>query len=811
MSTTSISARRSRRKRSRWRSPVSLDTVATMLALGTLLMLPLATVEIAGWAVELDIVLPVTLLSLFLGLILARGRFGEFSALVVSLLYSLVAVILIASWQQKLPFQGAIRAVLTRCYEWALDLVSGGINTDELVLTMLVGLLFWFLAFNAAWHVYRLDRVWRVILPPGLVLLVNIVFFSGDEPLDRFLFAYLLLALALIVRSHLDARQWEWSLRGVAVPAVVRRQFATIGIFLSLLALLFAWGLPSGGLEERLASFQRFLASDPIQQIAEAWNRMFAPLEGEGPATSDYYGADLLNLSGAISLGDDVVFTVEAPQRSQPYYWRSRVFERYADGQWSPSADLRITDRSPPLKLLMNSEVIGSTRQQVEQRITIGTASSRIFYAAPQPAAIDSSGRIDLIYTDSPANSSMNVSVIRPLKLLRRGDSYQATSLASSASADELRGASTSYPSWVSSANLYVGAPNTRVFDLARGIVASAEATNPYDSAKAIERWLRRNIAYNEAISAPPPNVDTVEWVLFDAREGYCTYYATSMIIMLRHLGIPARLAAGFSQGQYDMETDRFVVRERDAHTWVEVYFPGYGWIEFEPTAAQEPIHRDGDELAEEQDMPQALEPSATPLPTPTPIPSPTTVPDQTAQEQELAGPSATPTPTALPSPSPTPFVLPTVEPPISPDNPPPLTTLQPIIVLALVVLLLLLILAIIALLLFWWWEWRGMGDLSPISRAYARLERYIQLIGISIGGSLTTLEKRREIQRRIPAAREPIRTISDLYTRERYGGERNGGQEGQHSDSAQQAWYQTRGNILRRWLRRRIPFLRGD
>ena len=813
MSTTSISARRSRGKRSRWRSPVSLDTVATMLALGMLLMLPLATVEIAGWAVELDIVLPAAILSLFLGLILARGRFGEFSALVVSLLYSLVAIVLIASWQQNLPFQQAIRAVLTRCYEWALDLVSGGINTDELVLTMLVGLLFWFLAFNAAWHVYRLDRVWRVILPPGLVLLVNIIFFSGAEPLDRFLFGFLLLALALIVRSHLDTRQWDWSLRGVAVPTVVRRQFATIGILLALLALLFAWGLPSGGLEERLASFQRFLASDPIQQIAEAWNRVFAPLEGEGPATSDYYGADLLNLRGAISLGEDVVFTVEAPRRSQPYYWRSRVFERYANGQWSPSADLRITDRSPPLQLLMNSEVTGSARQQVEQRITIGTASSRIFYAAPQPEIFDRSGRIDLIYTDSPDNSSMNVSVIRPLKVLRRGDSYTATSLVSSASADELRGASTSYPGWVGSANLYVGAPNARVFELARGIVASAEATNPYDSAKAIERWLRRNIAYNEAISAPPPNVDTVEWLLFDAREGYCTYYATSMIVMLRRLGIPARLAAGFSQGQYDAANDRFIVRERDAHTWVEVYFPGYGWIEFEPTAAQEPIHRDGDELEQEQDLPQAPEPSATPLPTPTPtpIPSPTSAPDQAAQEQELAGPSATPTPTALPSPSPTPFVLPTVEPPISPDNPPPLTTLQPIIALALVVLLLLLILAIIALLLFWWWEWRGMGGLSPISRAYARLERYIQLIGISIGGSLTTLEKRRELQRRIPAAREPIRTISDLYTRERYGGERNGEQDSQYADSAQQAWNQTRGNILRRWLRRRIPFLRGD
>ena len=811
MTATSLGGRRTRTKRSRWRSPVSLDTISTLIVVGLLLAMPLTAIDIAGWAVDMEIVLPVMLSSLLLGLILARSRFGEFFAILLSLSYGLVAVVLAAAANQNLPFREALAAVLTRCYEWTVDLFSGGINTDELVLTMLVALLFWFLAYNANWHIFRLDRVWRVILPPGLILLVNIIFFSGDDPLDRQLFGFLLLSLVLIVRSHLDARQWEWAIRGVSVPTIVRRQFATIGLLLSLLALAFAWGLPSAALDERLQNFQRFLASDPIEQIAEVWNRLFAPIEGEGPATSDYYGADLLNLSGAISLGDDVVFTVEAPPNGYRYYWRSRVFERYSDGQWSPSADLRITDRSPPVQIGMNSEVSGTERQRIQQRFTVGTASSRIYYAAPQPESIDREGRIDLIYTDRPENTSMNVSVIRPLKVLRRGESYLANSLISTASATQLRGAGSNYPAWVSSANLYIGVPNTRVWELARQIVAEAGANNPYDRAKAIETWLRKNIAYNETISAPPPNVDTVEWVLFDAREGYCTYYATSMIVMLRHLGIPARLAAGFSQGAYDSDSGQFVVREREAHTWVEVYFPGYGWIEFEPTSAQAPIHRDGDELAQEQEGLQSPEPTATPppSPTPTPPPSPTSLPDQEAREQLLEQPSATPTPTALPSPSPTPFILPTVQPPISPDNPPPLSLLQPIIFFALVVMIFLIVLIIIALILFWWWEWRGMGGLSAVSRAYARLERYIQLIGISIGSTLTTLEKRRELQRRIPAAREPIRTISDLYTRERYGGNRDSVENSRVAESAEQAWYRTRGNILRRWLRWRIPFLR--
>ena len=788
--------------------------------------MPLLTIEIAGWEVDLDTVLPITLFGVGFGWIVARSRFSEVSALIVGSLYGVIAVILAASMNLNLPLKDAIESVMSRGYAWAVDAVSGGINTDELVLTMLMAILFWFLAFNANWHIFRLDRVWRVILPPGLVLVVILIFFSGGESLSIYLFSFLLMALVLIVRSNLDRREWDWYLRGIRVPRMVRRQFAVIGIILSLIALSLAWSVPSNDLQERLNAFQRFLNSDPMQQMADVWNRLFAPIEGEGSATTDYYGADLLDLGGAIRLGDDVVFTVEAPPATSRYYWRSRVFERYSDGQWSPSADLRVTDRTAPIEVTMNSEVIGGGRQSVLQRFTVGTATSRIYYAAPQPQFIEGAGRIDLIYSDKPANRSMNVSVIRPLKLLRKGETYTARSLISTATAHELRRSSADYPAWVSGPNLYVGVRNPRVLNLALQIVNEAKASHPYDRAKAIEGWLRENIAYNESIDAPPPGVDTVEWALFTAREGYCTYYATSMIVMLRHLGIPSRLAAGFSQGTYDSDENHYVVREREAHTWVEVYFPGFGWVEFEPTSAEAPLQREGDDLAEEQEEPlrpdQTASPTSSPSPSPTPTPTPTftatPTPDATltaepsleAQEQSLEQPSPTPTP--QPSPTPTPIILPTVEPPISQEDPPPLSLLQPIILLVLIVLLSLLILLIIALLLFWWWEWRGFGGLSPVSRAYARLERYIGLLGINVGRTQTTLEKRRDLQQRIPAAREPIRTISDLYTRERYGASnQDPGADKAFAETAEKAWYRTRGNILRRWLRRRLPFIRGD
>ena len=577
--TMTASAATSSRRLSRWRSPIAPDAISTLVAACVLLIMPLFAIESAGWAVDRAVTLPLTIYGVLLGATLAHSRFGEVRAMIITLAVGIGAVWIAAALQLDLPLPEALNQVLRRCHAWLLDALGSGINTDELVFTMLVGLLFWILAFNSTWHLFRVERIWRVLLPPGLILLVNIGFFGGKTALDRYLFGYLLVALVLLSRSNLLGRRWAWGARGLRVPALIRRQMAALGLSLSILALAIAWTVPSSDLQQRLNEFQQFLASDPLQQIADAWGRIFAPIEGDGPATTDYYGADLLNLRGAISLGDDIIFTVEAPPQPQHYYWRSRVYERYSNGQWSPSADLRITDRSAPLDISMNAETLGGSRRAVQQHFTIGSANTRIYYVASQPQRIDRDGRVDLLFTDKPANTAMNVSVIRPLRALRQGEVYSAISMLSSASADQLRRAHTGYPDWVSSASLYIGLPNPRVLGLSRRIVSEAGADNPYDKARAIESWLRGNIRYNETISAPPASVDTVEWLLFDVQEGYCTYYATAMIVMLRHLGIPARLAAGFSQGDFDAESGRFVVRERHAHTWVEVYFPGYGWI----------------------------------------------------------------------------------------------------------------------------------------------------------------------------------------------------------------------------------------
>src|SRR3972149_7569533 len=112
-----------------------------------------------------------------------------------------------------------------------------------------------------------------------------------------------------------------------------------------------------------------------------------------------------------------------------------------------------------------------------------------------------------------------------------------------------------------------------------------------YDKAKAIEAYLR-TYPYDLEVPAPPEGQDVADYFLFDLKKGYCDYYATAMVVLARSSGVPARFVLGYSPGSYDAPNAQYVVRELNAHSWVEVYFPGMGWVEFEPTASQPEIDR---------------------------------------------------------------------------------------------------------------------------------------------------------------------------------------------------------------------------
>jgi hypothetical protein len=169
---------------------------------------------------------------------------------------------------------------------------------------------------------------------------------------------------------------------------------------------------------------------------------------------------------------------------------------------------------------------------------------------------------------------------------IRAGEFYQSKISISAPNILQLQGSGSDYPSWVTSRYLQLPAKlPASISNLARQITQGME--NPYDKAEAITNYLRNNITYRETLPNPPAGKEPLEWFLFDIKQGYCNYYASAEIMMLRSLGIPARLSVGYAQGRFDDTIQRYVVIHKDSHAWPEVFFAGIGWVEFEPTVSQ--------------------------------------------------------------------------------------------------------------------------------------------------------------------------------------------------------------------------------
>ena len=130
---------------------------------------------------------------------------------------------------------------------------------------------------------------------------------------------------------------------------------------------------------------------------------------------------------------------------------------------------------------------------------------------------------------------------------------------------------------------LYLQLPNLdpRIPIMAKTI--TSRAGNPYDKARAVESYLRGNYGYTLDLSGTPP-VDPLAYFLFEKRAGHCEYFAAAMTVMMRTLGVPARYVNGFLPGEYNDVGGDYIIRASDAHSWVEVFFPDYGWITFDPT-----------------------------------------------------------------------------------------------------------------------------------------------------------------------------------------------------------------------------------
>jgi transglutaminase-like putative cysteine protease len=179
---------------------------------------------------------------------------------------------------------------------------------------------------------------------------------------------------------------------------------------------------------------------------------------------------------------------------------------------------------------------------------------------------------------------------VEPSFLLEgQSETYTVISQAADVTANQLAAAPVEYPAEISAAYLPLpGDLPNRIRQLANRIAGGTD--NPYLKAIAIQNYLRGNFPYDLNVDPAPSQRDVVDYFLFDVKRGFCSHYATAMAVMLRSERVPARVVTGYAMGDWVQEEQGFRVPVSYAHAWVEVYFPGLGWIEFEPTAYRPPI-----------------------------------------------------------------------------------------------------------------------------------------------------------------------------------------------------------------------------
>jgi len=282
--------------------------------------------------------------------------------------------------------------------------------------------------------------------------------------------------------------------------------------------------------------------------------------------------ADSFDLGrGPVSLSDDPVMYVNSPETG---LWRARVYGQYDRGRWSATK----VAANPGVLTTDGIVAIQATPLQVQTR-TIEqqfrmVAPTTQLYASGRPTRVEllSARRDATIY---PADEGYSLQVQPPAPLYRMSVELPQGAPPPVA---YLESETAALRPWMD----FPGNLDPQVLTLARQIIGAETA--PARQAGLIADYLRTHYTYKIDPKPMPPNVEPVSYFLLTQREGFCEIYAATMVVLLRTLHIPSRVAVGYATGEWDDQAKAYLVRMNMAHAWVEAYLPGFGWTEYDPT-----------------------------------------------------------------------------------------------------------------------------------------------------------------------------------------------------------------------------------
>lgn len=572
-----------------------------VLLLAALTCLILSVLEV-DWVPEDSVVVWAVLSGFLLSAFLAQRQSGTGIAWTILLIAGAALTFIVLAemippsrvWQAGPPTateywrqQGALFG--DRAAGWYQAVSGGGRSTETIVFAVGLGIVGWWVGAIVGWTNYRLARPYWGLTLAGAAIAANT--FYGQAGLYWTVLFFGLAITAGTYSGYLH-REAAWDQGGVDYSAEVRVDLLVYAAGASLGIMSLAMALPAINLRAIADTFQRQEAVVAAEQTLErAFAGVQQPRTDEGATSAG--GLPRAFLLGADpDLAETIVMTATVQPEGDAasslslaaIHWRSVSYDIYTGSGWSRSDERQQPfDAGQPIPLAAEAMAPDARFVLLEQSVNWIYDLRATRYTVGRPVVFSHDlfvhwrGVDDLVGVRGRNNAPHRYEVETQALVLA------PAALASARLEDvpaQIRARYTALPD---------GVP-PRVFDLARqaaGLEGQEGETlpppPPYEQARAIEAFLHQ-YPYSLDVSLPPRDVDVVDYFLFDLQEGFCDYYASAMVVMARAVGLPARLAAGFLQQPADAAGVQ-TLRQIDAHSWAEVYFAGYGWVEFEPTA----------------------------------------------------------------------------------------------------------------------------------------------------------------------------------------------------------------------------------
>jgi transglutaminase-like putative cysteine protease len=726
-------------------------------------------IQAAHWTDGLAILQGLVLAGGVLGIVLAKSRTPNRLSHLLSLLAGITWAITLTS--QVLARANGLSGILAvselqaRLYGLFVALATEGASADNYVFLLLLAFLMWVIAYFGAWAVFRWQQVWWAVIVSGVALLLNINYTT--ENLTLYVILFLLFALLLVVRASVAYYEQEWRAARVGYSPELIAGFLRAGLILSVLLITLAWLAPEALASRPLQPFWDKLA-EPWRDFQDRSSRLFQDLDYQNEPPLVSLGERRMWFGGPVNLSDTPIADVEAQTGR---YWRVLVFHDYTGDGWvSTDPDIILIGENeqdlafPELELRFEMTQTVTLYRDWDLNSSLVAAAQPLRAGLPLRAAVTFIQQQEDVVRAPDASSFPSApgdpSALYPRERLVAGAAYQVLSSLTEVDEESLRQAGTSYPSWV--VPRYLQLPESfpeRVKLLAAQVTEGLN--NPYDQAKAIEQFLRR-FPYNDQIEGPGRGEDGVDYFLFDEQAGYCDYYASAMVTMLRSLDVPARYVRGYSEGR--QEEGIYHLLESDGHAWPEVFFPGYGWIEFEPTGGEPPLSRPESQDGEEAAEPTPLERSGPGL-------------NNLQRLEDELNPDLSGSASDL-------------------DSQPFWRKIRPVGWTALALVLV----GVVTVTVFGVQRQRRLEGLSVAERVYEDLVDWVRrLLRIEPLSHQTPNEYAGVVGGHIPRGRQAIEQIAGLYVEERFS------DRSVSAGSAEEAWQQAWPAIWRSWFERRL------